>query len=48
MKIAGARGLESAMEWNDDGKARKGTLLEYFAFCGAELDDQQKKTLAEL
>lgn len=46
--IIGAKGLEGEMEWHVDGEECVGTLLEYFAFCGAELDEYQKREVAKL
>ena len=40
--IEGAGGLAGTMAWHVDGKLRNGTVLEYFAYCGAELSDEQK------
>ncbi|NIM11911.1 MAG: NACHT domain-containing protein [Candidatus Aminicenantes bacterium] len=48
MQIAGAKGLEQKMEWRKNGKPYQGTLLEYFAECGAVLDEEQKKLLKKI
>jgi len=47
-RIAGAKGLDQAIEWQRQGKEVKGTLLELFADCGAILDDEQQLRLAQL
>jgi hypothetical protein len=50
-QISGARGLEQetvwAPPWETLVKQRKGTLLEFFADCGAVLDEEQKRIVAE-
>jgi hypothetical protein len=48
MQIAGAKGLEQKMKWKKKGKTYKGTLLEYFAECGAVLDEAQKRRLRKI
>jgi WD40 repeat protein len=45
--IVGAKGLAGKMTWHVDGKECEGTLLEYFAYCGAELDEEQKRAVVE-
>ena len=45
--IVGAKGLAGKMVWHIDGKECEGTLLEYFAYCGAELDEEQKRAVVE-
>jgi len=47
-QIAGAKGLEESTTWRRQGKVVQGTRLEFFADCGAILDEDQQLRLAEL
>jgi WD40 repeat protein len=48
MLISGAHGLEQGITLRENGKERKGMLLELFADCGAVLDEEQKRNLKEM
>lgn len=45
MQVGGALGLEQEITLFSKVEQRKGTLLEYFADCGATLDAEQERTV---
>lgn len=47
-RISGATGLDETVTWFRQWKSVQGTRLEFLADCGAELDEDQKRQLAEI